>query len=160
MAVRRLPALLRAARPLITDERAEPLRAELGELGRALGPARDADVFAAYLRDDAESMDGDAPALDLLVARIEDERRAAYAAARAAIDVPGHLLLLEKLADLIHTAQIAAASLDDAVDHELKRFRRAARDVNSDESLHAARIRAKRVRYAAEAAEGRSSSIG
>jgi CHAD domain-containing protein len=152
VAARRLRALLRAARPLITDERAEPLRAELGELGRALGPARDADVFAAYLRDEAESMDGDAPALDLLVARIEEERQAAYAAARAAIDAPGHLLLLEKLADFIHTAQIADTSLDEVVDRELDRFRKAAKDVGSDESLHAARIRAKRVRYAAEAA--------
>jgi CHAD domain-containing protein len=83
------------------------VRAELRELGRELGPARDADVFAAYLREEAESMDGDAPALDLLIARVEDERQSAYAAARAAIDAPGHLRLLEKLSDFVATAEIA-----------------------------------------------------
>jgi CHAD domain-containing protein len=152
VAIRRLRALLRAARPLITDERAEPLRAELGELGRELGAARDADVFAAYLRNEAVSMDGDAPALDLLIARVEDERQSAYARARAAIDAPGHLLLLEKLDDFVAGAQIADGLLDDVVDRELDRFRRAAKDVDSDEGLHNARITAKRVRYAAEVA--------
>jgi CHAD domain-containing protein len=152
VAIRRLRALLRAARPLITDERAEQLRAELRELGRELGPARDADVFAAYLREEAESMDGDAPALDLLIARVEVERQSAYAAARAAIDAPGHLLLLEKLSDFVASAEIAEGSLDSVVDRELDRFRKAAKEVDSDEALHGARIRAKRVRYAAEAA--------
>lgn len=152
VAIRRLRALLRAARPLITDERAEPLRAELGDLGRELGPARDADVFAAYLRAEAESLDGDAAALATLVARVDEERQAGYATARAALDAPRHVLLLEKLADFVSGVEIAEGSLDDVVDVELDRFRKAAKDVESDEGLHAARIRAKRVRYAAEAA--------
>jgi CHAD domain-containing protein len=152
VAIRRLRALLRAASPLITDERAEPLRAELGDLGRELGPARDADVFAAYLRAEAESLDGDAAALATLVGRVDDERQPAYAKARAALDAPRHVLLLEKLADFVAGVEIAEGSLDDVVDVELDRFRKAAKDVESDEGLHAARIRAKRVRYAAEAA--------
>jgi CHAD domain-containing protein len=152
VAIRRLRALLRAARPLITDERAEPLRAELGELGRALGPARDADVFLAYLRAEAQSLDGDAPAMDALTARVEEQRQAAYSEARAAIDAPGHLLLLEKLAGFVADVEIADGSLEDVVDRELGRFRKAAKDVDTDEALHQARIRAKRVRYAAEAA--------
>jgi CHAD domain-containing protein len=152
VAIRRLRALLRAARPLITDERAEPLRAELGELGRELGAARDADVFTAYLRAEKETMDGDAPALELLIARVEEERQTAYGAARAAIDAPGHLLLLGKLDDFVANAEIADGVLDDVVDRELDRFRKAANDVDSDQGLHAARIGAKRVRYAAEVA--------
>jgi CHAD domain-containing protein len=152
VAVRRTRALLRAARPLITDERAEPLRDELRDFGRELGPARDADVFAEYLRSEAESMDGDAAKLDLVLTRVEEERQDAYARARAAIDAPGHVLLLEKLADFIATAEIEGGELDDVVDRELGRFKKAAKDVDSDEALHKARIRAKRVRYAAEAA--------
>ena len=152
VAIRRLRALLRAARPLIADDRAEPLRAELRDLGRALGPARDADVFAAYLREEAESLDGDAPALELVLARVEEERQSAYAAARAAIDAPTYVLLLEKLDDFVATVEIADESLNDVVDRELGRFRKATKDADSDKGLHAARIRAKRVRYAAEVA--------
>jgi CHAD domain-containing protein len=152
VAVRRMRALLRAARPLIADERAEPLRAELGDFGRQLGPARDADVFAAYLRSEAESMDGDAARLERVIAQVEKERQSAYAQARTAIDAPGHVLLLERLADFVATAEIQDGDLDDVVDRELGRFDKAAKDVDSDEALHAARIRAKRVRYAAEAA--------
>jgi CHAD domain-containing protein len=152
VAIRRLRALLRAARPLISDERAEALRAELGELGRALGPARDTDVFVAYLRGEAASLDGDSNALETLIGRVEEERRTGYAGAREALDAPAHLLLLEKLDDFVANVAIADGPLKAVVERELARFRKAASEVDSDEALHAARIRAKRVRYAAEAA--------
>lgn len=150
--IRRLRALLRAARPLISDERAELLRAKLGELGRALGPARDADVFIAYLREEAASLDVDAAALETLIGRVDEERQTGYAAARAALDAPGHLLLLERLDNFVANVEIRDVPLEPLVERDLARFRKAAKDVESDEALHAARIRAKRVRYAAEAA--------
>jgi CHAD domain-containing protein len=152
VAIRRLRALLRAGRSLIDDERAEPLRSELAEVGRALGAARDMDVFVAYLREEAASLDGDSELVEKVIERLEEDRQSGYAEARVALDSPTHVLLLERLDDFVATAEIRDGSLDDVVDRELTRFRKAAKDVDSDESLHAARIRAKRVRYAAEAA--------
>ena len=59
VAVRRLRALLRAARPMLAREWAEPLRDELGWLGGALGPLRDLDVFAEHLREEAAALGAD-----------------------------------------------------------------------------------------------------
>ncbi|MGB8198188.1 MAG: CHAD domain-containing protein, partial [Pseudonocardiaceae bacterium] len=50
VAVRRIRAMLKAARPLLDQAWADDLRAELGWLGRALGPVRDADVLIERLR--------------------------------------------------------------------------------------------------------------
>jgi CHAD domain-containing protein len=49
VAVRRMRATLKAARPLLDRAWADDLRAELGWLGRALGPVRDADVLVEVL---------------------------------------------------------------------------------------------------------------
>ncbi|MGZ8687693.1 MAG: CHAD domain-containing protein, partial [Gaiellaceae bacterium] len=57
VAVRRLRAMLRAARELLAPEWSEPLRAELRWLGGALGPLRDADVFGEYLREETPGLD-------------------------------------------------------------------------------------------------------
>jgi len=46
VAMRRLRAYLRAARPLLDESWSEPLRDELQELGRTLGEARDLDVLS------------------------------------------------------------------------------------------------------------------
>jgi CHAD domain-containing protein len=149
VAIRRMRALLRAARPLIDDERAEPLRTKLGDLGRALGPARDADVFVAYLKSATEDLDeGTAPAR--LLARASAERREAYAAARAALDAPAFKRLLRELETFSATVVVVDASLNGLVQRESKRLRDSMRDVESDDALHRARVRAKRVRYAAE----------
>ncbi len=147
VAVRRLRALFRALRSSIEDTRAESLRAELGTLGRALGPARDGDVFKAYL--EAETATLDEPGGDVLLRRVEKQRLESYAAARAALDDPAFLRLLEELDAFCATAEIP--ELDGVVAVEAKKLRKAMRDVSSDEALHAARIKAKRVRYAAEA---------
>ena len=57
VAIRRLRAMMRAARELLAPEWSEPLRAELRWLGGELGPLRDADVFIEYLRGEAAGMD-------------------------------------------------------------------------------------------------------
>ena len=153
VAIRRLRALLRAARPFLTDERAESLRGELRRLGRAIGPARDADVFAAQLRGAASDLDEEADALVRVQARAEDWRREAYAAARAALDAQSFERLLHDLDAFCAGVVVREASLRGLVRAESRKLQRAMRDVETDEALHDARLKAKRVRYAAEVAE-------
>lgn len=152
VAVRRLRALLRAARPFLADERAEHLRAELRELGGALGSARDADVFLAYLRHATANLEQDRDAVAQLLARVEDERRAAYGSARAALDAPDFERLTQELEAFSSSVIVRDASPKELIDPEARKLRRAMRDVATNDGLHEARIKAKRVRYAAEVA--------
>src|SRR4029453_19574877 len=62
VATRRLRAFLRAGRDLLDRSWSEPLRDELGWLGRALGPARDLDVLVQRLPEDNEEGGGGAGA--------------------------------------------------------------------------------------------------
>ena len=57
MAVRRLRALLRAARPMIDRGWADELRDELRWLGAALGEVRDLDVLLEHLEDEAAELE-------------------------------------------------------------------------------------------------------
>jgi CHAD domain-containing protein len=152
VAIRRMRALLRAARPFLDDERAESLRGELRELGGAIGPARDADVFLAYLKKATAELDEDPDAVAQLLARGEDARREAYGTARAALDSPAFARLLQELDAFCSSVVLRDGSLNGLVHSEARKLRRAMADVEADEALHNARIKAKRVRYAAEAA--------
>jgi CHAD domain-containing protein len=151
VAIRRMRALLRASRPLIDDARAERLRVRLGNLGRALGPARDADVFSAYMERATTDLD-EGTATPRLLAAVAGERRSAYEAARQALDAPAFKRLLRDLDAFNATVVIADESLNGLVQHEGKKLRKAMRDVETDEALHKARVQAKRLRYAAEVA--------
>lgn len=150
VAIRRLRSLLRAARPFLADERAESLRGELSELGSAVGAARDADVFLAYLRDATAELDEDAGIVSHLLARAEAGRLEAYGSARAALDSPAFARLLQALDAFCSSVVIRDGSLNGLVHTEARKLQRAMRDVETDEALHEARIKAKRVRYAAE----------
>ena len=152
VAIRRLRALLQAARPFLADESSESLRAELRELGNSVGPARDADVFLAYLRDANLDGDGDQEALAQVVTRVEDVRRETYAAARAALDAPAFARLMEELGAFSSSVVVRDASKSELIDPEARKLRKAVRDLTTNDGLHRARIKAKRVRYAAEAA--------
>lgn len=57
VAVRRMRATLKAARPLLERAWADDLRVELGWVGRALGPVRDADVLIERLRGRVAALD-------------------------------------------------------------------------------------------------------
>jgi CHAD domain-containing protein len=149
VAVRRMRALLRASRPLIDDPRGERLRRRLGDLGRSLGPARDADVFSAYLRDATVDLD-EGNATPRLLAAAAAERRDAYADVRQVLDGQSFKRLLRDLDAFSATVEIRDASLNGLVRTESKKLSKAMRDIESDEALHAARVHAKRLRYAAE----------
>lgn len=160
VATRRLRAFLRAARPLLEPSWSDPLRDELGWLGRALGPARDLDVLSERLAADVATLGDDAPEAAGVVGALESERAAARAAVVEALSSDRYLALLDRLDHVSEPEpRVSPApespTLTRLVRSEWKRTRKAFADLDEqspDEALHAARIRVKRVRYAAELA--------
>jgi CHAD domain-containing protein len=160
VAVRRMRAMLTAARPLLDAGWAGVLRAELGWLGRGLGPVRDLDVLLLRLRGEIAGLpDRERAAGGVLVEALEAERVEARAAMLAALDDPRYTALLERLADAVRLplpTPSATRSQPDLLDlprAELAKLRRDVRRAGEeppDEVLHALRIRAKRVRYTGE----------
>lgn len=157
VATRRLRAFLRAGRPLLEPAWAESLRAELGWLGRALGPARDLDVLVGRLERDIETLGRDAGQAQSLLAGFEAERAAVRRGVVEALSSDRYLSLLDRLDQVSEPALSGEGPpLAEIWAAEWKRTRRAFAalpDDPADDALHAARIRVKRARYAAELAE-------
>ena len=170
--VRRLRACLSLARRGIATERIEPLRVELRWLAQALGPARDFDVFVTTtmpaFRDAVArgSGTGLAPTLTRLLARATARRREARHHARAAVASPRFVRLVLSVASLAaapevnapprtHEGKLAEPARDFARPL-LKRRHQALIALGTDlahaapEARHAARLAAKKLRYAAE----------
>ena len=156
VATRRARAYLRAARPLLDPDWASKLRDELGWLGSILGPARDLDVLLEHVRGETEALEG-AEDLGGLVESLEREREHARGAALAALSEDRYLKLLDRLeAPDPKLAPDANATLGELWHDEFRRTRRTFKKLDSkssDAELHAARIKVKRSRYAAELAE-------
>jgi CHAD domain-containing protein len=161
VAVRRMRATLKAARPLLDRGWAGELRAELGWLGRALGPVRDADVLIDRLRDRAAAFDDTSrDATEYLLEALVTERETARDAMLAALDSDRYLALLRTLATAVSeplpaVALAAGPELTDLVDVEFRRLAKGVRragDDPPDEVLHALRIQGKRLRYVGELA--------
>ncbi|WP_308258897.1 CHAD domain-containing protein [Pseudonocardia sp. H11422] len=163
VSVRRMRATLKAARPLLDAAWADGLRAELGWLGRALGPVRDLDVMLLRLRGEAALLPpAEQAAAEGLVAALETERTAARAEMLAALDAPRYTALLERLVDAIRlplptpSATQAQPALVDLVRKEARKLSKAVEKAGEnppDETLHALRILGKRVRYTGELVE-------
>lgn len=159
VATRRMRAILRAARPLLDAEWVRELRAEVGWLGRALGPVRDLDVLIEHLRADAGALGGaDEAAFLTLIRRLEAERAADRDAMLAALAESRYIALIERLDADTKDPPLTRTdrSLRDLAARELRRLRKAMRALGAsppDEELHAARIAVKRARYAVELAE-------
>ncbi|MCI2417701.1 CHAD domain-containing protein [Saccharopolyspora sp. K220] len=164
VSVRRMRAMLLSGRPFLDRDWSEPLRAELGWLGRALGPVRDLDVLLDRLREESADLPADElAAATRLISGLEAEYRQARVELLAALDSDRYLTLLRSLADALRTELPTSRS---AVDSErelrklvLRQFRKLDKAVAQlpedpeDEQLHALRIRGKRVRYTAELAQ-------
>jgi len=155
VSVRRLRAVLKSAPGSVPES--DPLRAELGWLGGALGPVRDLDVLIDRLRAESDDFPDDerrvaATLLDGLVT----ERLAARERLTTALDSPRYRTLLG------HLAQAANSDIDpsaeepelmDLVRAPYRKLRKAVRALPADppdEQLHRLRILGKRLRYAAE----------
>jgi CHAD domain-containing protein len=162
VAVRRMRAMLKAARPLLDRTWSDDLRAELGWLGRALGPVRDADVLIERLRGHAVALDDTSrAAVETLIEALVADRERARAEMLAALDSSRYTALLRRLATAVSQPlpiprdHVAAPPLLQLVRAEYRRLSKAVRAAGEDppdDVLHALRIRGKRLRYTGELA--------
>lgn len=157
VATRRLRAFLRVGRPLLDVAWAEDLRAELGWLGRVLGPVRDLDVLIERLETEIAGLGDDADAATGLLVELDAERATGRQAIVDALSSDRYLALLDRLE---HASDPELSGDDVPLARvwrgEWKRTRKAFAELGQltpDDDLHAARIRVKRARYAAELAE-------
>jgi CHAD domain-containing protein len=163
VSVRRMRAALKAARPLLDAEWADGLRAELGWLGRSLGPVRDLDVLLPRLRGLVSDLPPEEQAAaERLVSALDEDYRVARADMMTALNAPRYTTLLEHLADAVRlplptrSATHARPEMVELVRAEYRSLRRAVRKAGQDppdEVLHALRIKGKRLRYTGELAE-------
>ena len=162
VAVRRMRAALKAALPLLDRSWADELRAELGWLGRALGPVRDGDVLLERLRGRAAAFDRTGrDAAETLLQALVAQRETDRAEMLAALDSERYTALLDRLATAVSAPLPSAVGnssgpgLLELVRIEFRRLRKAVSligDDPPDEVLHALRIKGKRLRYTAELA--------
>jgi CHAD domain-containing protein len=160
VATRRLRAFLRAGRPLLDPAWADELRAELGWLGDALGPARDLDVLVDHLREEAASLGAEeAAGAEILLAALAKERRAARRNLVRALEDERYDALLDRLEAAgdppLAPEDRASPTLVDVWRSEHARLRKAVHGLAADPddpALHRVRIKVKRARYAAELA--------
>jgi len=164
VAIRRLRAFLRAARPLLDLDWAEALRSELGWLGGHLGPARDLDVMLERFRAEIEDLGEDGEGAAGVLETLEEERTAAYRDVAETLDGDRYYALLDRL----EAATAPPLSGDDTslrkiFEKEAKKMRKAFDGLSGDspdDELHAARIKVKRARYAADLAAHELGSAG
>lgn len=163
VAVRRMRAALKSARPLLDAGWSDGLRAELGWLGRALGPSRDLDVMIDRLRGETGTLPpAEQAAGDLLVGRLDAERDAARRAMVSDLDDARYGSLVRRLSDAVAEplpeppSGVARPELVDLVRAEARKLDKAVRragDDPPDMTLHDLRIRTKRLRYTGELVE-------
>jgi CHAD domain-containing protein len=167
IAARRLRSALTTTKPLLRQE-PDGVLDELRWLGQVLSPARDAQVIRGRLEAALEAQPRElvlGPARNRLRLELAREQREGLAMVRQALDSPRYFRLLDALdllaADppLARRAKAPARSvIGDLVKRDVKRLRRAVKAIaesdpeGRDQALHAARKKAKRLRYAAELA--------
>jgi CHAD domain-containing protein len=158
VAMRRMRALLRAARPGLDPGWADGLRGELGWLAGETGAARDLDVLVEELEPRVARLgEVDSPGGAPLLAGLNGERAAARERVLAAIASPRYLALVDRLVAEAGRPRLSGDRLDLAalVKAEYRRMRKAARRAGprpDDAAMHRLRIKGKRARYAAELA--------
>jgi CHAD domain-containing protein len=159
VAVRRLRATLRAARPMLREKWVRKLRNRLEWLGDALGPVRDLDVLRDYLKAEAGALGRpEQAALKPLLVALGAERARAQARLLDALRSQRYCRLLDRLDEAVEhpRVEMADVSLRAIAADEYVRLQRAVHAHGpqpTDEELHATRIQGKRARYAAELAE-------
>jgi CHAD domain-containing protein len=166
VAARRLRSDLRTFAPLLDRHVTTWLRDELKWLGTAVGRGRDADVLSERLRSQVSRLPApDVKSVDLLLQRLAETGHDAFEHIVATLDDDRYVELLEALVDFAGEPKFATepsglahrAARPIFIDIVRKPSRRLERAVDAlspdalDTAYHAVRIRAKRVRYAAEA---------
>jgi CHAD domain-containing protein len=163
VATRRLRSDLRSFRDALGPTWAGALRDELKWIGHELGAVRDAEVLHERLGGRADALDApDRPAARGLLHRLDDRQAGAREELVRSMRQPRYTRLLDELVDAANAPAVlpemadapASEALRPALEAPWKHLETAMETARSDpthENLHAARIRAKRVRYAAEA---------
>lgn len=163
VATRRLRSALRTFRDVLEPTWAKPLRDRLTWLADDLGAVRDAEVQRDRLRSHEHLLpESDRERLGDLIELLEHTRDEARGRLLEAMRDPRYVSLLDELVAAAREPRVleeiaaapAATALRPALEAPWKHLENAlelAREDPSDASLHAARIRAKRARYAAEA---------
>ena len=163
VATRRLRSDLRSLRSMLDPDWRDGLRVELGWLGGELGNVRDLDVLGERLREHASTLpDEDASSVARLLERLRARREAARAELLSTMRGPRYVALLDALVEAAARPRV----LDEVADQRaaevtgvimeapwahLRKLCDGLDHRSADTELHQARIRAKRVRYAAEA---------
>ncbi len=152
VATRRLRAFLRAGGDLLDPASAEPLRNELRWLGSSLGPVRDLDVLIERLDAEVRSLGADEAQGRKLVRTLVRSRRSARRRLLAVLESERYLALLDSLERPFATVanEPTLAEIRDTEHRRLRKAVLALTEDSPDEELHAARIKVKRARYAAE----------
>jgi CHAD domain-containing protein len=167
VATRRLRSHLRTFRTLLEPEWTAGLRDELRWLGGELGAVRDADVLVDRLQHRVEELpESERKAAERMVEGLAAQREDARAELLAAMRTPRYVELLDRLVDAAQRPRLVLrVAGEDGSDADVLRglvrapWRHLWRAVDDladeppDPALHEVRIRAKRVRYAAEAVE-------
>jgi CHAD domain-containing protein len=163
VATRRLRSDLRTFRPLLDQSWAEGLRDDLRWLGGELGRVRDAEVLRDRLRAAAATLpEPDRRAAVAVVAPLVAQVRSARHHLLVAVDTDRYLEVIDRLVAAARAPLLTDAAAAPAREvlpglvrrpwRSLKAGAIACRPGVPDEQLHDLRIRAKRCRYAADAA--------
>ena len=156
VATRRLRAFLRASRAFVDKDWADELRAELGWLGGELGRVRDLDVLIEHLREESQALEREEEkAFRPILTALGRERGRQRRTLVRGLESDRYLALLDRLEAVDPPILEAATTLEAIWRREFRRLRRAMKALGPapvDDVLHAARIHAKRARYAAELA--------
>jgi CHAD domain-containing protein len=160
VATRELRSNLKTFSALFDSEWVYALRAELRVAGQRLGAVRDSEVLLQRLQSAARKLDkpgSAAPLWTLLEEEIAERRTALLDMLRSA----EYHMMERQLVDAVQTPPLTAKAdapavgvLPDLVDQCWRRLKSCHRSFDNrpdDTQLHALRIEAKRVRYAAEA---------
>lgn len=162
VAARRLRSVLRTFDPLFEPTWSQPLQAELKWLATELGSIRDTEVLEERLDAHAQLLPTDARdvATPAIHAFLERRQEGAKSSALAALRSDRHDFLLEDLVDGSHSPRFTDAAFQSCAKAfpplVLVAWRRLAKAVRELEITgpsrrwHAARIKAKRARYAVE----------
>jgi len=160
---RRLRSDLRTFAPLLDEDWVGFLRGELEWVAAELGAVRDADVLTERLRRQAELLPGrDGAGLAPLFRRLAKEREEAGARLLKTMSTDRYLDLLDRLVAGARSPEVrpdatepADQVLGELVARPWRHLKKVVGQLGpepSDGDLHQVRIRAKRVRYAVEAA--------
>jgi CHAD domain-containing protein len=155
VAVRRMRALLGTFRAALPKARRARVVGDLKRFQKALGPARDLDVFLDEMLPALKSL----PMRTTLAAAAHDAHRRAYLKATKVVKGPALATLQTDLAEMVGALAKERAARKSARAFARKFLARkhrkliahiAAKERRSDEEMHALRIRIKKLRYAVE----------